>query len=88
MPVIKFRKPEFAYNLIRDTINENDFKNNNIWDSKKIISDFNNEEIRKEKMNKILMVVRTFLMHKGFENRKNKLNKQKNESKISFNKLN
>tara|TARA_Y100000590_G_scaffold449261_1_gene587116 strand:+ start:2899 stop:4797 length:1899 start_codon:yes stop_codon:yes gene_type:complete len=88
LPLIKFRKPEFAYNLIQDTINENDFKNNNIWDSKKIISDFNNEEIRKEKMNKILMVVRTFLMHKGFENRKNKLNKQKNESKISFNKLN
>ena len=88
LPIVDFRKDKIAINLIKEAINQDDFKTSNIWNSQKIIADFNNINIRSKKINKILNLIRTYLMNKGFEKRKEKIINTYKKCEESFNKLN
>ena len=88
LPIIDFKKDKIALNLIKEAINQDDFKTSNIWNSQKIIADFNNINIRSKKINKILNLIRTYLMNKGFEKRKEKIINTYKKCEESFNKLN
>ena len=46
LPLVDFRKDKISLNLVNEAINQDDFKTSKIWDSKKIISDFNNINIK------------------------------------------
>ena len=88
LPIVDFRKDKIVINLIKEAINQNDFKTNNIWDGQKIIADFNNINIRSKKINKISNLIRAYLMNKGFEKRKEKVIKANKKCEENFNKLN
>tara|TARA_B100001123_G_C15273369_1_gene1011161 strand:- start:17 stop:1915 length:1899 start_codon:yes stop_codon:yes gene_type:complete len=88
LPIVDFRKDDIALNLINETINQSDFKTSNIWDSQKIIFDFNNVNNRAKKINQILNIVRIYLMNKGFKEKKEKAQNTNKIFKESFNKLN
>ena len=63
------------------------FLESNIWNGKKIVTDFNNTEIRSKKISQIWRIARTHLMTKGFIQKKEGL-KINNNIEESFNKLN
>ena len=87
LPVVDFQRSNQNINFINEVINQNDFLESNIWDGKKIVTDFNNTEIRSKKLSQMWKIVRTHLMTKGFIQKKERL-KINNNIKESFNKLN
>ena len=88
LPIVEYRKDEIAYDLVKNSIIQEDFKTSDLWDSQKIISDFNSKENRSKKIHKILNIVKIYLMHKGFKERKEKFKNLKNNCKVNYNKLN
>ena len=88
LPIVDFKKEKIALNLVKEVINQDDFMTNNIWDSKQIISDFNDTDLRAKKINNILKIVRIYLMNKGFQQRKEKVLNVDKKCEESFNKLN
>ena len=88
LPMVQFRSNNKILNLIHEVLTQNDFLKSHIWNSKKIVSDFNDVETRSKKINKIWQIVGTYLMTKGFLQRKEKViiaNQKVNEN---FNRLN
>tara|TARA_Y100000590_G_C15715139_1_gene1011618 strand:+ start:816 stop:2708 length:1893 start_codon:yes stop_codon:yes gene_type:complete len=88
LPIVNFRKKNISNHLINETINQVDFKTSDKWDSKKIIADYNDNDLRPKKINKILHIIRIYLMNKGFNDRKENLNNLKKTNKENFNRLN
>ena len=87
LPVVNFKKNNQNLNFINEIINQNDFLESNIWNGKKIVTDFNDTEIRSKKISQIWRIARTHLMTKGFIQKKEGL-KINNNIEESFNKLN
>ena len=88
LPIVNFRKKNISNHLINETINQVEFKTSDKWDSKKIIADYNDNDLRPKKINKILHIIRIYLMNKGFNDRKENLNNLKKTNKENFNRLN
>ena len=88
LPIVEYRKDKIAHDLVKNSIIQEDFKTSDLWDSQKIIFDFNSKENRPTKINKILNIVKIYLMHKGFKERKDKFKNLKNNCRVNYNKLN
>ena len=86
LPSVDFKINEKNINFIKESLIQKDFTENKIWNAKKIISDFENSNSRSIKIKKIWRIVRTYLLNKGFENRKKNLVLKKTK-KLNFNLL-
>ena len=88
LPVVDFKKNNKTFNFINEVLIQSDFLESNTWNSKKIVEDFNNTEIRSKKISQIWRIVRTYLMTKGFLQRKEKLTINNQKVDENFNRLN
>ena len=87
LPLVNFKSNNKALDLINKTLTQSDFLENNIWDSKKIVSDFSNIETRSKKFGKIWQIVGSYFLTKGFVKRKADLKLFNQKAEVSFNRL-
>ena len=87
LPKVDLQKSSQIINIIKKVLDEKNFKEHNLWDSKKIIYDFKNKEDKIFNINKVWKVVGTYLMTKGFLERKKGIIKSENKIIESFNNL-
>ena len=87
MPLVNFKSNNQSLDLINQALTQTDFLESNIWDSKKIVSDFKNIETRSKKIRDIWKIVGSYYLTKGFVKRKvdSKLSNKRME--VSYNKL-
>ena len=88
LPVVDFKQNDIALSLINEVLIQKDFLESNIWNSKRIVADFNNVEIRSKQISQIWRIVRTHLMTKGFLQRKEKVTIAHQKIEENFNRLN
>ncbi|PPR48005.1 MAG: Asparagine synthetase [glutamine-hydrolyzing] 1 [Alphaproteobacteria bacterium MarineAlpha5_Bin9] len=88
LPLKNFEINEINLKFIQEIINQNDFKINSLWDGKKILNDFNNNEKRINKIQQIWSIIQHHLLIAGFEKRKkdsNNINLKNIDMKNNFN---
>jgi len=73
--------------VIQEAINEENFKNSNIWDGSKAIKDFNNSKSNQETVNEIWHLTRIYLLDRGYKERKERAASSKLISSENFNLL-
>ena len=74
--------------LITDSINNEDFKNHSVWNGKKIIKDFNNNEKKISCVGDIWQITKLYLQEKGFKEKSENVNFTHNKIEEQFNLLN
>ena len=76
----------YSKKIIEETIHDEGFKNNTIWDGRKIIKDFKDTKDIND-INAIWDLTKISLMDKGFKNRKKNINMQKLSLQEKYNLL-
>ena len=87
LPLVNFKSNSKALEIINQALTQSDFLESNIWDSKKIVSDFSNIETRSKKFSQIWKIVGTYFLTKGFVKRKEDLKLSNQKAEVSYNRL-
>ena len=86
LPKMDIKINNYSKKIIEETIHDEGFKNNTIWDGRKIIKDFKDTKDIND-INAIWDLTKISLMDKGFKNRKKNINMQKLSLQEKYNLL-
>ena len=90
LKIAKYKENNEDIKLMEEEFNQKKFKEESIWDGKKILSDFNSLKSKNDQptKNKIWRIFCLYSLKKGFENIKKESSQKNLKKQLGFNLLN